>query len=102
MSKPVYVMAVLTAKPGRRAEILSAFAENLPAVLAEDGCVTYVPAIDHPGSTAPQGDDVIVVVEEWSSADHLEAHRTAPHMVAFGERVGPLLANRAIHVLEAP
>lgn len=101
MTQAVHVVAVLTAKPGHRQTILDAFAKNLPAVLAEDGCVTYVPAIDAKGSTALYGPDTIVVVEEWESAAHLEAHRVAPHMQAFGAQIGDLLADRAVHILRA-
>ena len=35
--EPVHVMAVIEAKPGKRAELLAAFKANVPAVHAEDG-----------------------------------------------------------------
>ena len=34
----VHVLAVITAKPGRRDDILAAFRANVPAVHAEDPC----------------------------------------------------------------
>ncbi len=102
MSHTVHVIAVLTARPGERDAILAAFGENLPAVLAEKGCITYVPTVDHEGSTAPHGPDTIVVVEEWASYDDLEAHRVAPHMKTFGSRIADRLADRAVHILKAP
>lgn len=101
MTNSVYVVAVLTTKPGQRQAVLDAFADNLPAVLAEDGCITYVPTVDAPESGAVYGPDTIVVVEEWETADHLEAHRVAPHMQAFGAKVGDLMVDRAIHILRA-
>jgi len=42
----IHVIAVITAKPGKRAEILAAFRANVPAVRAEKGCIEYGAAID--------------------------------------------------------
>lgn len=98
----VHVVAVITTKPGKRAEVLAAFQENVPAVHAEDGCIEYVATVDAEGAGAlqkPFGPDTFVVVEKWASLDALKAHSVAPHMKAHGERVGHLIADRAIHVL---
>ena len=35
----VHVVAIITAKPGQRDTVLTAFRANMPAVLAEDGCI---------------------------------------------------------------
>ena len=42
----VHVLAVITAKPGKRAEVLANFNANVPAVHAEEGCVEYGAVID--------------------------------------------------------
>ena len=42
----IHVLAFITAKPGLRGKILEAFHANIPAVLAEAGCIEYGPAID--------------------------------------------------------
>jgi hypothetical protein len=42
----IHVIAVITAKPGKREEILRAFRANVPAVRAEKGCIEYGAAID--------------------------------------------------------
>jgi quinol monooxygenase YgiN len=100
----IHVIAIITAKPGHREEVLKLFHANIPAVLAEDGCIEYVPVIDQPGFGGPQvalGDDTFVVVEKWASAEALRAHGAAPHMVAYAKASGPLVAGRAIHVLSA-
>ena len=34
----IHVVAVITAKPGKREEVLAAFRANVPAVRAEKGC----------------------------------------------------------------
>ncbi len=100
--EPVHVIAVITAKPGKRAELLEAFQANVPAVHAEDGCIEYVATVDTEGAgdlQTPFGPDSFVVVEQWASLEHLQAHAAAPHMKAYGERVKDLLAGRTIHIL---
>ncbi len=98
----VHVLAIITAKPGLRAELLQVFAANVPAVRAEDGCIEYVATIDAEGAGAVQtrfGEDSFVVVEKWASLDALKAHAAAPHMKAYAERSKDLIASRVIHVL---
>jgi quinol monooxygenase YgiN len=98
----VHVLAILTAKPGRRAELLRAFKANVPAVHAEDGCIEYVATVDAEGAGSVQtrfGADVFVVVEKWASLDALKAHAAAPHMKAYAEKTKELIASRVIHVL---
>ncbi|MEJ6714188.1 MAG: YDG domain-containing protein [Rhodobacterales bacterium] len=41
----VHVIAVITAEPGLRGQLLEKFQANVPAVLAEDGCLEFGP--DH-------------------------------------------------------
>ena len=98
----VHVLAVITAKPGRRDEILTAFRANVPAVQAEDGCIEYGATIDTEGVGALQtlfGGDTFVVVEKWESLAALKAHAAAPHMAAYGASVKDMIASRVIHVL---
>ena len=42
----VHVIAVITTKVGKRDEVLKHFKANVPAVLAEDGCIEYGATID--------------------------------------------------------
>jgi len=42
----IHVVAIITAKPGMRGQILEAFHANMPAVHAEAGCIEYGPAVD--------------------------------------------------------
>ncbi len=98
----IHVVAIITAKPGMRASILEAFRANMPAVHAEKGCVEYTPVIDAEGIGPFQtkcGPDTFIVVEKWEDAATLAAHAAAPHMKAYGAKVGQWVANRAIHVL---
>lgn len=99
----IHVLAVITAKPGKRAEVLAAFNANVPAVRAEKGCIEYGAAVDAEGAPSIQtkyGPDAFVVVEKWESLDALRAHAQAPHMAAYAAKVKDLLASRVIHILQ--
>ena len=97
----IHVLAIITAKPGQRDAVLREFHANMPAVLAEDGCLEYGPAVDAGGlaSAAEFGPDTFVAIEKWESLDALAAHAAAPHMLAYGARTRDMLASRVIHVL---
>ena len=98
----VHVVAVITAKPGLRSDILAAFNDNVPAVKAEDGCIEYGAAVDADGLggwQAKYGDDTFVVVEKWASVDALKAHAASPHMAAYAGKVKDMIADRAVYVL---
>jgi quinol monooxygenase YgiN len=98
----IHVIAIITAKPGKRDEVLRAFRANVPAVHAEKGCIEYGPAIDTPdmGKIQTQlGPDTFVVVEKWESPEALRAHAQAPHMAAYAAKTKDMIANRVIHVL---
>lgn len=98
----IHVLAIITAKPGMRDQVLEIFHANMPAVHAEDGCIEYVPVVDAEGVGPFQtklGPDAFVVVEKWESLEHLNAHAAAPHMKEYGARTKDLLASRVIHVL---
>jgi len=96
----IHVLAIITAKPGKREEVLAAFRANMPAVHAEQGCIEYGPVIDAEGGAgAKYGPDSFVVIEKWQSLDHLKAHAASPHMAAYAAKTRDLLANREIHVL---
>lgn len=99
----IQVLAIITAHPGKREEVLAAFRANRAAVLAEDGCIEYgavVDAANLPPGWATFGPDTFVVVEKWESMDALMAHAKAPHMAAYGAQTKALVAKRAIHVTE--
>ena len=98
----IHVIAVITAKPGKREEVLGHFRANVPAVRAEKGCIEYGAAVDADPALPVQtkyGPDTLVVVEKWESMDALKAHAAAPHMQAYGAKTKELLASRVIHIL---
>lgn len=98
----VHVIAVITAKPGKREEILQHFRANVPAVRAEKGCIEYGAAVDADPALPVQskyGPDTFVAIEKWESMDALKAHGAAPHMAAYGAKTKELIASRVIHIL---
>ncbi|MGE0224838.1 MAG: putative quinol monooxygenase [Acetobacteraceae bacterium] len=96
----IHVLAFITAKPGKREEILEMFRANMPACHAEEGCIEYGPAIDADGSPTKYGEDTFVVIEKWESPAHLKAHAQSPHMAAYGAKTRDLVASRVIHILQ--
>jgi quinol monooxygenase YgiN len=100
----IRVVAVITANPGRREELLAVFRANVPNVRAEKGCIEYAAHIDTADVgpfQAKFGTDTLVVLESWESPEALRDHVAAPHMKAYSERTKDLVASRAIHVLSA-
>jgi len=98
----IHVLAIIIAHPGQRDAVLEQFRANVPAVLAEQGCIEYAPAVDLQGGpswVAALGSDSFAVIEKWQDAAALAAHAAAPHMLAYGARVKDMLASRVIHVL---
>src|ERR1700744_6753904 len=98
----IRVVALITAKPGRREEMLAAVRAVTPAVRAEHGCIEYQAVTDVAEFGPIQtklGDDVYAVIETWSDADALKAHGVAPHMKEFRQKTKDLIAGSVIHVL---
>ena len=98
----IHVIAVITAKPGKREEILRHFRANVPNVRAEEGCIEYGAAVDAENALPIQtkwGADTFLVIEKWESRDALKAHAAAPHMAAYGASTKALIASRVIHIL---
>jgi len=98
----IHVVAVITAKPGMREKILEHFRANVPAVLAEKGCIEYGPAVDADPALSIQtkfGPDTFLAIEKWESLEALKAHAVAPHMAAYAAKVKDMIASRVIHVL---
>jgi quinol monooxygenase YgiN len=96
----IHVLAIITAHPGKRAELLDLFHAIVPVVRAEEGCIEYGPVVDVEGAQPAFGPDTFVVVEKWTSRETLKAHSVAPHMADYGARSKHLIAARAVHVLQ--
>jgi len=98
----VHVLAIITTKPGLREAVLALFNANVPAVLAEDGCIAYEATTDTENAGPMQtafGLDTFVVIEKWASLAALGAHANSAHMKAYGASTKDMLADRVIHIL---
>ena len=98
----IHVIAVITAKPGMREEVLQAFRANVPNVRAEKGCIEYGAAVDSEPVLkfqAALGPDTFMVVEKYQDLDALKAHAASPHMAAYSAKTKDMIASRTIHIL---
>jgi len=99
----VHVIATLEIAPGKRDEYLALFADLVPKVKAEQGCIAYGPTIDVDSGLGPQQpvrDNVVTVVEQWESLDALSAHIAAPHMAEYKEAVKDIVVGLDLQVLK--
>src|SRR5258705_11730064 len=93
----IHVVAVITAKPGKRTAILEAFRANVPNVRAEQGCIEYGAAVDADGFGNLQTKlraDTFVVGEKKESPEALQAHALAPPQNAHAAKVKDMKAGR--------
>jgi len=106
----IHVLAIVTAKPGKRAEVLANIRAGLPRVHAEPGCIEYAPAVDTeidarfaaagaPGLNTALGPDTFVVVEKWESLETLNAHIAALPSAASSIKNRGLIVGRVVHIL---
>lgn len=98
----IFVIATSELKPGFRNEFISIVKENIPNVLAENGCISYTLTGDFDSDFAAQekvGRDTLVFVECWESIDHLKAHLAAPHMQVFKEKVKDMRKSSTLKIM---
>lgn len=99
----IHVIATVETAPGRREDFLAAFAELVPDVRAEQGCLEYGPATDLATTIADQPaprENVVTVVEKWDNVEALRKHLEAPHMARYRRTVKDLVLGVSIRVLE--
>ena len=79
------VIARMTAKPGKEADLRSALEALVPITVQEDGCVNYDlhVAQDDPAT--------FFFYENWESGGKLDAHLGAQHLVDFASKLEDLL-----------
>jgi len=97
----INVIASIHIKKGRLSEFIEIFKTNIPKVLEEKGCVEYVPTIDIPTGLPIQklNNNVVTIIEKWGSLEDLQTHLTAPHMLAYKEKVKNLVDKVSLKVL---
>jgi quinol monooxygenase YgiN len=99
----IAVIATIETAAGNRGALLAAFKELVPRVLAEKGCIEYVPMVDFtkslPGQPPPR-ENVVTMLEKWESTDALKAHLASPHMIAFRKATESLRLELKLQILE--
>jgi quinol monooxygenase YgiN len=83
----VHVVAMFTAAPGKENELEQLLGTLVEPTRKEAGCIRYDLMRGIPGES---GD--FVFIEEWESAETLDAHSQSAHLREVGPKVGPLLA----------
>lgn len=99
----IYVVATIDLNPGTRAAFLAEFKKNVPLVLAENGCISYAPAIDAETGFPSQfktGPDRVTVIEQWASVEALKAHAAAPHMKTYRAAVKDYVKGLELRVFD--
>lgn len=98
----IIVIASIQIKEDRQSEFLKIFKSNVPHVLEEAGCREYFPTIDVPTGLPPQelDKDLVTIIEKWDSLEDLKAHLSAPHMLAYREKVKDLVDTVTLKVLK--
>ncbi|MBL8473848.1 MAG: antibiotic biosynthesis monooxygenase [Rhodocyclaceae bacterium] len=92
----IVVVAKITAQPESAAALEHAMGVLVQASRSEAGCVAY----DLYKHAELAGE--FVFVETWHDRAALEAHWQAPHMQAYRQIAGPLIAARDVKVLPLP
>jgi quinol monooxygenase YgiN len=97
----INVIASIHIKEGRLIEFIEIFKSNIPNVLEEKGCIEYVPTIDVSTGLPPQelNNNVVTIIEKWDSLEDLQAHLSAPHMLAYKETVKDIVDKVSLKVL---
>lgn len=84
-TRPLHVIALLQAKPGREAELRELARSLLAPTREEPGCLRYVLVED------PEDPARLTFVEEWASRAALQAHLRTPHLQNARARYDELL-----------
>ena len=90
----IYVYARMEINPGCMDKMKALLARTVPKVLAEDGCVQYIPCVD-----CDEPEKYITFVEAWENREKHKAHLAAPHMAFFREAANPLRRPSTVHVI---
>jgi quinol monooxygenase YgiN len=86
------VIAHMRAKPGKRQELQDALIALVEPTSQETGFVNYDL---HQG---PEDPDLFYLYENWHSAELLDAHLNAAHLVEFAGRLDDLLADPGLTI----
>ena len=98
----INVIASISVKTGSLSEFLEIIKSIVPAVREEKGCIEYFPALDIDANLPPQSLDanVVTIIEKWERLEALRDHLSAPHMLAYREKVKDIVNSTSIKVLK--
>ncbi len=98
----INVVASIRVKTGRLSEFLEIFKSNVPNVIEEKGCISYLPTIDIDADLPPQllDENVVTVIEKWESLSTLHDHLNSSHMQSYMEDVKDIVEDVSIKVLK--
>ena len=98
----INIIASIQIKEGLLSEFIELFKSNIPNVIAEKGCIEYAPTVDIPIGIPPQelNENVVTIIEKWDSLEDLQAHMSAPHMVAFQKKEKKFVDKVSLKVLK--
>jgi len=98
----INVIASIHIKEGRLSEFIEIFRSNVSNVLEEKGCIEYVPTVDVPTGLPPQelNSNTVTIIEKWGSLEDIQAHLSAPHMLAYKEKVKDLVDKLSFKILK--
>ena len=99
----IIVIATINLAENRRGDFLMEIRANLPHVLAEEGCLEYLPTVDLETRIPAQSDprpNVVTIVEKWESLEALETHLIAPHMIEYRAKVKDMVTGVNLQVLQ--
>lgn len=79
----VVVVATIRPQPGRQAEVVQVMEATIARVHAEDeGCLLYA---------LHEGDDRLVMIEKWTSAEALAQHSRGPALAELSQALDGLV-----------
>lgn len=98
----IHVIAQIDLVPGSRKAFLVEFNQVVPKVRAEAGSIEYAAAVDAVSDLERQHQDPnrVMIIEKWETLRHLQDHLTAPHMLDYRERVGSMIGNAQLNILD--
>ncbi len=100
----IQVISTVALRPDSRANFLLLLNENIPQVLAEEGCLAYKSMVDVESGIPTQiacRKDTVTLIEAWESMEALHAHLKVPHMTIFREAVKNLVFGVSHQVLKS-
>ena len=84
----IIVTATITAKPGERDNIIIKSLNLIESTRLESGCISYNLYAN------TEGDDILLMLEQWENLEVLETHMQTEHFKAFGVAIENLLARK--------